>query len=1055
MPEASVGRYADASYTLPAEPSGVPGPRVTAETRVCLSVPPPGDQDRFAGAGLAAVLHRYGARGEVAFDVTGADGHTRLARVDLTPVDWSQLADRFAAAPAEPPTGTPVRLILGDDLGEPASTVCFTVSWTDDAIIIRCAAPSDVANAADCERMAGHLCAALHSAITDRAACFTVGVALTAPERELIAALDRPRRPSADRTDLVSRYLAAGGRDSAAIAVRAGADQLTYGELTNRASAIATALAAAGVLPGDRVGLAAGRGLSQVCGVVGILMAGAAYVPVDPDYPAARRRAILDDARPRVLLADAGVETPSDVCPVVRLDEIAADGSAPPARRPSPDDVAYVIYTSGSTGTPKGVEVTHYNVVRLFDTTERDVRPGPADVWTMFHSYAFDFSVWELWGALLYGGRLVVVPFATSRNPHAFADLVRAEDVTVLNQTPSAFTQFVDAVRDLTGTSLRLVMLGGEAVHAPVLRQWFGCPGADAAVLINLYGITETTVHATWRPLTAADAAGSGSPIGVPLDDLGIRLADDLGRTPPVGVPGEILVTGDGVARGYLGAPELTAERFTTDDTGRRWYHSGDLAVLTTDGGMSYRGRRDRQVKVRGFRVELGDIEAALCEHPQVTDAVVITMSGPLGNAVLVGFAVAGTGVIETELKRLLRRRLPDHMVPAQIRVLPALPLTVNGKADVAALLATLEATTESAAEPETAAQRLIGNAAVLAEIWTQVLGVRPGPHDSFFYLGGDSLSVIEMLRRATEAGLGLELDDVFVGRTVAELTASNTAASTVGTEFTVEAVWAGLATAPPPAARVVTVRAGEGPPLVMVPWGTGSIAMLRELPEEFDAARPLAGIESVGMHDGHRPLTDMDEIARCAAAGVLATGARAVHLGGFCFGAAVALPVAQLLATDGVEVRSVMLVDAVPPDPEDPQLGWSLDDLLRFHVSMLRNDYGSDDADTLRRLAARGIVDEGEPADRLLPLNALLSANAYAQLHSKPEPYHGHVLLVASNKHRAVAVPSAWAQWLVPELVEHLVCDDAPDSRDLLTSPAFVREVPAYLARIDAGASG
>ncbi|HKH46439.1 MAG TPA: amino acid adenylation domain-containing protein [Thermoanaerobaculia bacterium] len=422
--------------------------------------------------------------------------------------------------------------------------------------------------------------------------------------------------------------------------------------------------------------------------------------------------------------------------------------------------------------------MTHGNVTRLFDATEAWFGFGERDVWTLFHSYAFDFSVWEIWGALLHGGRLVIVPWEVSRSPELFLDLLVRERVTVLNQTPSAFTQLaqVEAQRGAVApgwTDLRLVIFGGEALDPAGLEPWFARHGDTEPRLVNMYGITETTVHVTYRPLAAADARGEHrSVIGMPIADLSLAVMDRSLRRAPIGVPGELVVGGAGLARGYLGRPELTAERFVPDPSGgrpgARLYRSGDLGRFLPHGEVEYLGRLDHQVKIRGFRIELGEIEAALSALPGVRQVVVVVREsrseGGAGDRRLVAYVV-GDAVV-AELRQSLRERLPEYMVPAAIVTLAAMPLTVNGKVDRKALPAPEQPGAASGyVAPRTREEEL------LAAVWAQVLRLpRVGVNDNFFELGGDSILSVQIVSRARQAGLLFTVREIFEHQTVAGL---------------------------------------------------------------------------------------------------------------------------------------------------------------------------------------------------------------------------------------------------------------------------------------------
>jgi amino acid adenylation domain-containing protein len=570
-------------------------------------------------------------------------------------------------------------------------------------------------------------------------------------------------------------------RPDAVAAVFEGAS-LTYGELDRWANRLAHRLLESGVAPGSRVCLAVERGLGLVAGILGILKAGCAYVPLDPSYPQERLTWLLEDAGAVALVSDAEVlgRLPAWSGRMLRIED-PGGLERNPRVAVAPEWPAYVIYTSGSTGRPKGVVVSHGNVLRLMASTEGWFGFVADDVWTLFHSFAFDFSVWELWGALLYGGRLVVVPYLVSRSPEAMLDLVEREKVTVLNQTPSAFQAFQRAEaerQDLGARSLRWVIFGGEALEPRSLEGWWrrrALQGVVTPGLVNMYGITETTVHVTWRRLGEAEVlGGGGSVIGVPLRDLRVHALDPWGELVPVRVAGELHVGGAGVSQGYLGRPELTAERFVPDGfggaPGARLYRSGDLGRWRSTGELEFLGRIDHQVKVRGFRIEPGEIEAVLLRQPGVEAAVVLVREDTPGDRRLVAYVVGGAPGSE-EMRARLKASLPEHMVPSVFVALDSLPLTANGKVDRRALPVPAGERPELEAEyvaPRTSVEE------VLAAIWAQVLGVESvGAHDNFFALGGDSILSLRVLALARERGLELDLADLFLRQTVAALSES------------------------------------------------------------------------------------------------------------------------------------------------------------------------------------------------------------------------------------------------------------------------------------------
>lgn len=594
-------------------------------------------------------------------------------------------------------------------------------------------------------------------------------------EREEILRRANERRAiSPATTTLHQSFSAQAQATPEAIAITDGDRQISYRELDSRSDAVAGALAAMGMQPGDRVGLLLDRSVGLIVAILGILKSGAAYVPMDPVYPDDRLAWMITDSALRVVLTDSSLATRVPPAAVRCLDELPHKGVAPSVAV-GPSHPAYVIYTSGSTGRSKGCVITHANVTRLFDSTRHWFSFGPSDVWTLFHSVAFDFSVWEIWGALLYGGRLVIVPYYQSREPEAFLELVLREQVTVLNQTPSAFRQFMVAEESRHTASrlaLRYVIFGGEALNLGSLRTWFARHGDQQPQLVNMYGITETTVHVTYRALTATDAQESrGSLIGEAIPDLAMVVLDHNGHLAPIGIAGELHVAGAGLSPSYLSRPALTSERFIPDPfqldtTGGRLYRTGDLARQLPDGDCEYLGRIDHQVKIRGFRIELGEIESELSGHPQVHDAVV-----EMRNERLIAYIVSeGERPQADQLRARLLQRLPAYMVPAVFLFLDRLPLTANGKLDRRALPspdseapAPMLEPVEPRNEPE----------AKLVAIWRDVLGVaHVGIRDNYFALGGDSIRSLAIRSRAKQAGIDFTLQDLFEKRTIEALLA-------------------------------------------------------------------------------------------------------------------------------------------------------------------------------------------------------------------------------------------------------------------------------------------
>ncbi|MEH2317912.1 amino acid adenylation domain-containing protein [Nostoc sp.] len=582
-------------------------------------------------------------------------------------------------------------------------------------------------------------------------------------------------------------------RSPDAIAVIFEDKQLTYQQLNAAANQLAHYLRSLGVGPEVLVGICVERSTDMVVSILGILKAGGAYVPLDPTYPKERLAFMLEDAQVSVLLTeDKFIEgLPEHQAQVVCLNQNSQawhqERLDNPVRQVATNNLAYVIYTSGSTGKPKGVLVNHQNVIRLFTATQSWFNFSDRDVWTNFHSYAFDFSVWEIWGALLYGGQLVVVPYWISRSPEAFYNLLCTQQVTVLNQTPSAFRQLMNAEEEAAGKTgtlaLRLVILGGEALELDSLQPWFEHHGDGYAVqvpqIVNMYGITETTVHVTYRPINMADLSKrTGSLIGHRIPDLQIYLLDSQRQLVPIGVAGELYIGGAGVTRGYLNRPELTAERFIVNPFSKTFsaylYKSGDLARYLPNGELEYLGRIDHQVKIRGFRIELGEIETALKKHVAVREVIVQAVEESHGEKRLIGYIVLHhkQAVTIGDLQRFLKEKLPEYMVPSAFVLLPAMPLTPNGKLDRRSLPApeTLRPELEATyVMPQTEIEQTI------ATIWQKALNIEKiGIHDNFFELGGHSLLLVKVNSQLREIfQTDLSMLDMFRYPTISSLAES------------------------------------------------------------------------------------------------------------------------------------------------------------------------------------------------------------------------------------------------------------------------------------------
>ena len=642
---------------------------------------------------------------------------------------------------------------------------------------------TDLFSSATAGRLLRHLQNVLEGMLENPDRCISQVPLLGMDEKEQLITAGKRKNEYAADANLVELFEIQAVLRAQAPAVGLDGEWVSYAELNERANQLACYLLRQGIGPEMLVGILVERTADMVVCILGVLKTGSAYLPLDPAYPSQRLSFMLNDSGAAAVLVHQKFQdrlltgTIKTICLEEEWNEIRNQSSANPACHIAPEQAAYVIYTSGSTGQPKGVVVSHANVVRLFQATQRWFGFSSDDGWTLFHSCAFDFSVWELWGALLHGGRLVIVPYWITRSPDAFLELLEMEKVTVLNQTPSAFRQLVQAEGSLSRRpqlALREIIFGGEALDFTMLRPWVERHG-EGPRLINMYGITETTVHVTYRPVMKKDIdQPEESRIGVAIPDLEIYMLDRHMEPVPQGVAGEIYVGGSGVARGYLRRPELTAERFVPHPycmkPGERLYRTGDLARCRAEGDLEYLGRIDQQVKIRGFRIELGEIESVFRRHPQVQDCAANLRENNTGDKVLTLYVVAKDHQRPAinDLRRFAGERLPEYMLPASVMYLEALPLTAHGKVDRRALPVpehSRPALEENYVAPASEVEK------TLAEIWAEALGLeRVGVEDSYFALGGDSIRSIEIRAKAQARGLNVSIQELFQSETIRAL---------------------------------------------------------------------------------------------------------------------------------------------------------------------------------------------------------------------------------------------------------------------------------------------
>ncbi|MEU7933485.1 amino acid adenylation domain-containing protein [Micromonospora echinofusca] len=721
-------------------------------------------------------------------------------------------------------------------------------------------------------------------------------------------ALGRTATATVTAGNLVAAFDEVAGRHPDRVAVRCDGQALTYRELAAASRDLAGRVATVAT-PGQLVGVLLPRSGRMIVAALAVLRTGAAYLPLDPEAPAARTGAIVGNAAPSLVITTGTLagSLPATVAAVL-LDASDSgaeqpDPPAAPVRPIAPTDRAYVIHTSGTTGRPKGIEVSHANVLRLIGTTQPLFGFGPDDVWTMAHSFAFDFSVWEMWGPLLTGGCVVVVEGDVMRDPVALRRLLRAERVTMLSQTPTAFSSLAAQEDEYDDRlPLRWVVFGGEALRFADLRPWVAKYGDAAPELVNMYGITETTVHASYRRIRAADVTGTTSLIGTPLPDLDFLLWDTDDQPVADGGIGQIVVTGAGVALGYLGQPELTAQRFVTvtDAQGRpvRGYRSGDLARRTPSGEYEYHGRNDDQVKVRGYRLEVGEVHAALLARPGVRQAAVVPHTAPGTGTRLVAYVVGDAG--PAELRSWMEGRLPGYAVPSAFILVDALPRTANGKLDRAALPDPGPVLTPHVpAGVDDVTRSLL---AILAEL---LPGTEVEADTDFFRQGGNSLLATRLLAAVRrQFGVVVPLRDFLRAPTVRAVAGAVRRARPAGR---------GVAPRRPVDLLPLGDPAAGRAPVVALPGVFGIGASMARLSTHV-RGRPFYALHTRDLLRAQDGAPSAAVAAQACLTELLPVVDPGVHLVGHSLGGAMALHLAHALRAAGRQVRSITLLDAPSP---------------------------------------------------------------------------------------------------------------------------------------------
>jgi amino acid adenylation domain-containing protein len=860
-------------------------------------------------AAMAALQYRYSDRSQIVIGyVAGAEGGMRRLEVEVTAdISFSELLELVRTELADRDAdGDDARHAQADAVialeATPAESSCGA-SWLHarraaEGLELELGGEGTTGHPGRDDRLVDHLHTLLDAALADPSTPVAALPMLSERERgELLIDFNDTASPypRACLHELIAQQAAS---TPAAVAVEFEGERLDYGELDARANRLAHHLLDLGVGPEVLVGICVKRSLEMIVGLLGIMKAGGAYVPIDPAYPAERQAYMLGDSRAPVIVSQEGLRAslPPGSAQIVCLDtdwpEIAERSSDPPAVAADPEQLAYVIYTSGSTGKPKGVQISHRALVNFLTTMRQ--KPGLAreDVLVAVTTLSFDIAGLELYLPLTTGARVVIAATETSEDPRALAGLLQHTRATVMQATPTTWRMLLDGGWS-GGVGLK-ALCGGEALPVALADRLV----AAGLELWNMYGPTETTIWSTCAQVTTQ---GETLTIGRPIANTTLYILDATMAPVPIGVAGELWIGGDGLARGYRGRDDLTAERFVAhpfDQTpGARIYRTGDLARYREDGAVEFLGRIDHQVKVRGFRIELGEIETVLARHPEVVEAVVVAR-GSDAEAELAAYVIArGEAVPAHELRQYLGESLPAYMIPSTVTTLEAFPLTPNGKVDRKAL-------------PEPVRERSGGHELIaprttlerrLASIWERELDIHPiGVTDDFFDLGVTSVLAATLFAAIEhDLGDGLPLGAIFRAPTIAKL-------AELIEDGEGSSRWTSLVPIQP---------LGSKPPIFCIHGGAGTILHLQPLARRLGDEQPFYGLQSSGLYGGSAPLLTVREMA-----GHYLAEMRQVHpggpwlLAGYCFGTNVAFEIAQRLLAEGEDVQLLAMFNGPSP---------------------------------------------------------------------------------------------------------------------------------------------